>query len=214
MHHTENHPGTELRETAINEPNTHPIIWLEHDGVGLGPFDPDLVESYWRWENEPRVMVGYGRQNPESLIERTAGVNSQVKYTDNQARFTIYTTSGGTPVPVGTTALVIDHRLRIAEFFILIGDQEHRGQGTGTKATRLTLDYAFHITNLRCVYLSVLEPNTAGVKAYEKAGFRTIGVRRNSGYWLGQPANEVLMDAIPEDFEGPSMVAEKINPSE
>lgn len=101
--------------------------------------------------------------------------------------------------------LVIRHRWRNAEFFILLGDAG-RGRGIGTEATRLTLDYAFHITNLRNVHLTVLEPNTAGIRAYEKAGFRKIGERRQSGYWLSQRCNEVLMDAIPADFPGPSLV--------
>lgn len=174
--------------------------------MGLGPFTPELVESYWRWENTPTVLAGYGQQTPESLESRTEGIGYQVKNTDNQARFTIYDLTGDEPVPVGTTALVIEHKNRIAEFFILIGEDDHRGKGIGTEATRLTLDYAFHITNLRCVYLTVLAPNVAGIKAYEKAGFRVIGERRQSGYWLGEVVNEVCMDAIPAEFPGPSVV--------
>ena len=38
------------------------------------------------------------------------------------------------------------------------------------------------------------------------AGFRRIGERRDSGYWLGRRVNETLMDAIPADFPGPSAV--------
>lgn len=190
----------------MSDQNTEPIIWLRSDNVGLGPFDTELVESYWRWENTPAVLAGYGQQTPESLTSRTEGIGYQVKNTDNQARFTIYDLTDDKPVPVGTSALVIEHKNRIAEFFILIGDAEHRGRGVGSTATRLTLDYAFHITHLRCVYLTVLAPNVAGIRAYEKAGFRKIGERRQSGYWLGQPVNEVCMDAIPADFPGPSVV--------
>lgn len=69
---------------------------------------------------------------------------------DSQARFTIYDTTGPEHVPVGTCELVIQHRWRNAEFFILLGSG-HRAKGIGTEATRLTLDYAFHITNLRNV---------------------------------------------------------------
>jgi diamine N-acetyltransferase len=101
---------------------------------------------------------------------------------------------------------LIDHNVRIAEFIIMIGDSEHRGKGIGTEATRLTLDYAFHITALRCVHLAVLEPNTAAIKAYEKAGFKIIGRRRDSGYWLNRQCDEILMDAVPADFPGPSVI--------
>lgn len=182
-----------------------PMMWLRGDLCGLGPLRRDLVELYWHWENELRVMTGNGRQTPESLDERSAGLDSQMRHSMNQARFTVYDITAGDPVPVGMTDLVIQHRWRNAEFFILLGESG-RGRGIGTEATRLTLDYAFHVTNLHNVYLTALEPNTAGIRAYEKAGFRTIGERRQSGYWLGQRVNEVLMDAIPEDFPGPSLV--------
>lgn len=183
-----------------------PTLYLRGDIAALGPFDSKLVELYWRWENNPRVRIGYGQQTPESLEERTEGLGYQLKRTAGQARFTVYDVTGTEPVPVGTTALTIDHPRRTAEFFMLVGEDSATGKGIGTESTRLTLDYAFHITNLRCVHLSVLAPNTAAIRAYEKAGFRKIGERRQSGYWLGEPANELFMDAIPTDFPGPSVV--------
>ena len=78
-----------------------------------------------------------------------------------------------------------------------------RGKGVGTDATPARAqDYAFHVTNLRSVYLTVIEPNEGAIKAYECAGFKRQGLRRNSSQWLGETVNEVLMDAIPEDFKG------------
>ncbi|WP_125777975.1 GNAT family N-acetyltransferase [Antribacter gilvus] len=189
---------------------TEPDLWLTHDGVGLGPLRADLAETYWRWENTLPVMAGYGRQTPESLTGRTDGLQSQMRYTDGQTRFTVYRQQDGTWTPVGMTSLVIDHRYRTAEFFIYLGD-EARGHGVGTKATTMVLDWAFHVTQLRNVYLSVIANNTAAVRAYEKAGFRTIGTRRQSNMWLGQPADEILMDAIPADFPGPRLVEQAIN---
>ncbi len=184
-------------------------MWLRNDRCGLGPLRHDLVETYWEWENELRVMTGNGRQTPESLDERTAGLDSQMRHSMNQARFTVYDVTDDNPIPVGMTELVIQHRWRNAEFFILLSEGG-RGRGIGTEATRLTLDYAFHITNLHNVYLTVLAPNTAGIRAYEKAGFRTIGRRRESGYWLGQRVDEVLMDAVPTDLPGPSAVKQAV----
>ncbi len=184
-----------------------PALWLKGDVAALGPLDSKLAVLYWRWENNPRVRVGYGQQTPESLEERTEGLGYQLRRSSNQARFTVYDVTGPSPVPVGMTALDIDHPRRTAEFFVLVGDDNATGKGIGTECTRLTLDYAFHITNLRCVHLSVLTPNVGAIKAYENAGFRRIGERRQSGYWLGEPANELFMDAVPADFTGPSAVA-------
>jgi RimJ/RimL family protein N-acetyltransferase len=182
-----------------------PIVWLRGDRAGLGPFSAELVDLYWQWEQDPGVLIGYGRQTPDSLGNRREGVQHQARGTDDQLRFTVYDVTTTPPTPVGTTAVLIDHHVRAGEFVIQLSP-DSRGKGIGTEATRLTLDYAFHITNLRCVYLSVLSPNTAAIRAYEKAGFRKIGERRQSGYWLGESANETMMDAIPADFPGASVV--------
>ncbi len=183
-----------------------PLLWLRGDRVALGPFTRDLVEDYWRWEQDPQVIIGYGRQTPESLEARIAGYESQARSMANQTRFTIYDlTAGGEPRPVGTTALRIDHYVRSAEYVILLG-AEGRGRGLAREATLLTLDYGFHITNLRAVWLKVLERNTAGLRAYEGAGFKPAGRLRHAGYWLGTECDEIIMDALRDEFPGPSAV--------
>ncbi|WP_418154784.1 GNAT family N-acetyltransferase [Actinoalloteichus caeruleus] len=189
-----------------------PIVWIRGKRAGLGPFSGDLVDLYWQWEQDPGVLIGYGRQTPDSLENRREGFQHQARGTDDQLRFTVYDMTTNPPTPVGTTAVLIDHHVRTGEFVIQLRP-DSRGNGIGTEATRLTLDYAFHITNLRCVHLAVLSPNTAAIRAYEKAGFRKIGERRQSGYWLGQPSNETLMDAIPADFPGPSVVRHIVEPA-
>ena len=56
-----------------------PTLWLRGDVAALGPLDSKLAEHYWRWENNPRVRVGYGQQTPESLEERTEGLGHQLR---------------------------------------------------------------------------------------------------------------------------------------
>ena len=51
--------------------NVDPLLWLRGQRVALGPFTRELVEDYWRWEQDPQVILGYGRQTPESLEART-----------------------------------------------------------------------------------------------------------------------------------------------
>jgi RimJ/RimL family protein N-acetyltransferase len=55
---------------------------------------------------------------------------------------------------------------------------------------------------LRNVKLEVWEPNKAAIRAHVKVGFKIVGVRRNSARWLGQQCDEIIMDAVPEDFTG------------
>ncbi|MBB4913457.1 GNAT family N-acetyltransferase [Streptosporangium saharense] len=173
--------------------------------TALGPYRADLVEQYWRWEQDPATLVGYGRQTPDSLESRTEGLAHQLSSLGDTPRFTVYDVTGGGAVPVGTTVLYIDQAVRTAEFVIMLGP-EARGRGLGTEATRLTLDYAWHVTNLRMVWLKVLEPNAAGVAAYRRAGFREAGRLRQAGYWLGRVCDEIVMDTLAEEFTGTTAI--------
>ena len=192
----------------MNEPAARPVVWVRGKRAGLGPLRADLVSRYWEWENEPRSILGYGRQVPDSLENRTDGYGHQVRSALNQLRFTVYDTKDDTePAPAGLVTLLIDHQVRTAEFLILLAPQA-RGRGLATEATLLTLDYGFRITALRMIWRKVLEPNTPGIRAYTTAGFKPAGRLRQSGYWLGQPCDELIMDAVPDDYPGPSHFSE------
>ena len=169
--------------------------------VALGPLRPDLTALYARWMNQLDVRRGLdhmGVATPQSQekwvennLERGARNEPEV------VEFTVYDRSDSTPV--GTAGLLgIGHAHGNAEFAIALG--ERRGQGLGAEATRLVLDYAFHVLQLRNVMLETLAWNVAALAAYERAGFRRIGVRRGARISRGQPTDIVLMDAIPEDF--------------
>src|SRR4029078_12543772 len=100
---------------------------------------------------------------------------------------------------VGTAGLLqIAHANGTAEFAIVIG--ERRGEGLGTEATRLVLDFAFNVLQLRNVLLETLEWNVAGLIAYERAGFRRVGGGGGAVMSRGRPTDIVIMDAVPEDF--------------
>jgi diamine N-acetyltransferase len=181
-----------------------PIIWLRGQRVGLGPLRADLVPTYWAWENEPGALHGYGRQVPDSLENRTEGYGHQTRNTLNQLRFTAYHLGDNDePSPAGLTTLLIDHQVRTAEYLILLAPHA-RGHGLATEATLLTLDYGFHITALRMIWLKVLEPNTHAIRGYQAAGFKPAGRLRQAGYWHGQPCDELLMDALRDDYPGPT----------
>lgn len=180
---------------------------MRTETCGLGPYRADLIETYWRWEQDPALMIGYGRQAPESLEARTEGMAHQQR--GDNVRFTIYDLTSDDPTPVGVATLLPDHSVRTAEFVIMLGP-EARGKGLGTAATRLTLDYAFHVTNLRMVWLKVLAPNVGAIRAYEKAGFQHVGSIRQAGYWLGQVCNEIVMDALATEFTGSSTITPAI----
>lgn len=181
---------------------TTPWIWLRGDVAGLGPIREDLLETYWRLDQQISTIVGYNRQSPQPM--RTTRAILIDGGSGDEIRFTIYDVTQ-TPVPVGLAKLAMDTARGNAEYIVSM-DPEYQGRGIGSEATRLVLDYAFHVANMACVWLTVLEPNIGAIRAYEKAGFKRQGIRRDSNMWLGERVDEVLMDAIPGDFTGPSLV--------
>jgi diamine N-acetyltransferase len=169
--------------------------------VALGPLRPDLVAVYARWMNQLDVRRGLDQQGIATPQSQAKWVEDNLergaKREPEAVEFTVYDRTDS--APVGTAGLFdIVHAHGRAEFAIALG--ERRGQGLGTEATRLVLDFAFHVLQLRNVMLVTLEWNVAGLTAYERAGFRRVGIRRGATISRGRPTNFVIMDAVPEDF--------------
>jgi hypothetical protein len=142
----------------MSESADTPVIWMRGKRAGLGPLRADLVSRYWEWENDPGAILGYGRQVPDSLENRTDGYGHQVRSALSQLRFTVYDTQADPgPGPAGLATLLIDHQVRTAEFLILLAPAA-RGRGLATEATQLTIDYGFRITALRMIWTPALSP--------------------------------------------------------
>jgi RimJ/RimL family protein N-acetyltransferase len=169
--------------------------------VALGPLRPDLAAAYARWMNQLEVRRGLDQlgiatpQSQERWVEEN--IERGARREPQAVEFTVYDRADS--AAVGTAGLLqIAHANGTAEFAIVIG--ERRGEGLGTEATRLVLDFAFNVLQLRNVLLETLEWNVAGLIAYERAGFRRVGVRRGAVMSRGRPTDIVIMDAVPEDF--------------
>jgi RimJ/RimL family protein N-acetyltransferase len=183
-----------------------PDVLVVGEKVALGPLRKDLAGVYASWMNQLEVRRGLvhrgiaSAQSQEKWVEENLEKGAERE--PERVEFTVYDRTDSTPV--GTAGLFkIAHAHGTAEFGIAIG--ERRGQGLGSEATRLVLDFAFHVLELRNVLLEALEWNVAGLTAYERAGFRRVGVRRGAVMSRGRPTNVVIMDAVPEDF-GPSVL--------
>ena len=180
-----------------------PIVTIEGERVALGPLRRDLLPLYQRWMNDPAVVrtLGDGSLRPVLLEDEQQWYERSVGAT-NDVTFQIYVRSGWRPI--GTTAIVgINQRHETASFGIMIGEKDCWDQGYGTEATRLILDYAFNVLGLHNVRLTVYDFNPRGVRAYEKAGFKVIG-RRRQALRLGHGRHDViLMGALATEFESP-----------
>jgi RimJ/RimL family protein N-acetyltransferase len=169
--------------------------------VALGPLRRDLIPLYQKWRNDFDVQRTFGElPAPVTLDSRTRWYEEQAA--SDAHWFTIYAREGWRPI--GTTDLFnIDYRFRIGQFGMLIGEADARGKGYGTEVTRLMLDFAFTALGLNNVMLTVAAYNLAGRRAYEKAGFREFGRRRQSDIMNGVVYDELYMDCIAAEFDRP-----------
>ena len=92
----------------------------------------------------------------------------------------------------------IDWQTRCANFRIALFRSDSCGKGTGSWAVRMTRDYAFETLGLHRLELDVFSFNPRAIRAYEKAGFRREGVRRDAVLDGSAYGDDILM-AILED---------------
>jgi diamine N-acetyltransferase len=186
----------------MGESAERPVLSIEGELVALGPLRRELLPLYQRWINDLGTTRTLDLPPQPMTIEKEQDWYDQNSRAENSVPFTIYERE--TLRPIGNTGLDgVDHRNRTATFGIVIGEPDCRGKGYGTETTRLMLDFAFTALGLHNVMLMVFEFNPAGIRTYEKAGFREIGRRRKSRMMGGRLWDDVYMDCLSSEFESP-----------
>lgn len=82
---------------------------------------------------------------------------------------------------------------RNAYLGILIGEGDQRGQGLGTEALNLILEFAFNQLNLHKLSLEVLAENKPAISIYERLGFHKEGCLKENFFWKGQWLDVIVM---------------------
>jgi diamine N-acetyltransferase len=101
---------------------------------------------------------------------------------------------------VGLAELIeLDYIHRRGEFQIIIAPQA-QGRGYATVATRLAIDYAFSVLNLRKIYLIVDTSNAAAIHVYEKCGFRHEAELIEEFFGNGKYHNALRMCMFQQEF--------------
>lgn len=186
--------------TPQSQPSPSPVINIEGDRVALGPIVREFVPLYQRWLNH----LGQGRNFGDTPIpwtsEQTLALfEERAKPTDDIVFFMIYERSSW--LPIGYTMwLDISYRHQRAEFALHIGEDRAHGKGYGTETTRLMLRYAFEQLGLHSVFLTVAEYNLAGIRAYQRAGYRVSGRRRECWWMGGRFWDAIIMDCLASEF--------------
>ena len=128
--------------------------------------DTDLI---LRWRSRPDVASQLFSQRPPTRAEHEAWF-SRLQESDDRIEFVIVVRE--TQSPIGTIGLShMDREKREAEYGIMLGEPEWRGQGLAREASDLLLDYAFESLGLQRVRLNLFADNSSARTLYERLGF-------------------------------------------
>ena len=178
-----------------------PVINIVGEKVALGPIRRDLVPLYMKWINDFDVTrtLAIGLR-PMTWEAEEAWYHNASQNPPGDIGFTIY--ERATLRPIGNTGLNnIDYRNRTAEFGIMIGEKDCWGKGYGAETASLMLDYGFTGLSLHNIMLRVYEYNERGIRAYQRAGFKIVGRRRQAHWFGGHAYDIIMMDCLATEFK-------------
>ena len=190
--------------------NTDPVITIKGERVALGPISESHLALNHRWINQ--------LETTRFLVMRPVSLEAEAQWYESVAKdekttfFTIYESESLRPIG-GVNFHNINREHRRAELGIMIGESDARGKGLGTEAVMLMCDYGFNAMGFHSIMLLTSGWNVAGQRAYEKAGFKEIGRRREARWFAGRYWDDIYYDILASEFESPvvrSMILEGI----
>lgn len=157
--------------------------------------EPADIEALYHQKNDPEVGAllggftnGYSRKDLEGWVEHHRTHRSEVLWVIAESE---------TDRAVGHVGLYeIDHRIRTAEFAIMIGEKSAWGNGLGRACTTFGVRYGFEQLNLNRVSLQVLDTNVRAQKLYRALGFVDEGRLRQAQYKNGRYVDVLLMSIL------------------
>jgi RimJ/RimL family protein N-acetyltransferase len=166
----------------------------------LRPLEERDMPAYVTGINDTEVGAMAGYSMPLSVEQATAWLR-QVTSVDGPRRGFFFAVSElGDDRFIGTTWLKELNLLHGNAELAILMDRDHIGNGWGTEAQRVLLDFAFRSVGLERVYLTAFARNTRAIRSYEKLGFQLEGRMRNA--WRGMHGLEdgVLMAILREEW--------------
>jgi len=123
--------------------------------------EKDATQKYCDWLNDPEVNKYL--ETKEATTEGLREYINEKNISSNCLFFGIFYRENDEHI--GNLKLEpIDFDYKRATFGILMGDKRYWGMGIGTEATKLIVDWAFDILDLKEINLGVIAENKAALK--------------------------------------------------
>lgn len=167
--------------------------------VNLRMLEPRDLDALLEQKNDPDVggllggfSTGYARKDLEGWLEFHRTKRNEV----------LWAIADGQDRCLGHVGLYeVDHRVRKAEFAIMLGDRTAWGKGIGKRVSAWVVEYGFLQLNLNRIELDVLATNPRAKSLYEGLGFEHEGTKRSAQYKDGAYIDVHMMAFLRDAWE-------------
>lgn len=165
----------------------------------LAPVDGSETERVATWSNDIDIAIKTGD------ISDMVSFEQQKKYLEgmnNSSGYAFYIVDKNKNEVIGIARLMrINFINRNAVMGMFIGEKDNQNRGVGTESTKLLLDFAFNVLNLRNIMVEIFSFNEGSLRMCKKCGFKEIGRRRKAIIYGKKEYDEVFMDILSEEFK-------------
>jgi diamine N-acetyltransferase len=174
------------------------VAFLDGERIYLRPLEPEDLDHIRRWANDPEVRRLTGEVRPMSRADADA-FYERVKEDQDRVWFVVVLKDGD--VPIGEAGLLrMFPAWRTTDLSIVLGEKKYWGQGFGSEAIRLLLDYAFGCLSFHRVAIGVVGFNERAIHFYEKIGFKQEGLQRDGYFYDHRYYDFVMMSILEDEF--------------
>ena len=198
-------PGEYTRDAIAPCQAERKVHMLRGKKVLLRPLKRSDITSFLKWFNDPEVTQYLNFYLPmtemaeEKWIENAA---SRIQ-AGTDICLIIEAIEGESSKPIGNVGLSgINPRDHSATFGIAIGEKDYWGNGYGTEATQLILEYAFQQLNLHRISSSAFAFNERSIRLHKKVGFKEEGRQREAIFKNGYFHDHVMFGILRNEWRG------------
>jgi len=168
------------------------------DRVTLRTVEREDAEFVQRGHNHPEVGVSLGLDRPENEAEAEADIESGEDDPLNVGLLACLE-GGDEPTPIGKVSLTNLHHTRPEISYWVL--PEYHGEGYGTGAVGVLVDYAFEAHEIRGLQAQAFAPNEGSVGVLENLGFAHEGTLRDARFRDGEYVDVVWYGLLREEWE-------------